>query len=113
VWRSFLFACNTGLRWCDIYALRFSSVDIENSMLNLIQQKVKDHSSKAVLHLNLNKNALSLLKKYIGKPNEKVFQLPTYNYSLRLLDHIVKDAGIEKHITFHCGRHSFITEHNI
>lgn len=110
VWRAFLFACNTGLRWCDIYALRFSSVDIENGMLNLIQQKVKNHSSKAVLHLNLNKNALFLLKIYIGKPNEKVFQLPTYNYALRLLERIVKDAGIDKHITFHCGRHSFITE---
>lgn len=41
--------------------------------------------------------------------DEKVFRLYTYTYSLKLLEELVKEAGINKHITFHCGRHSFIT----
>lgn len=109
VWRAFLFACNTGLRWCDIYSLQYGALDVENEMLHLVQQKVAKHSSKAILHLNLNKNALALLSMSKGNIDEKVFELPTYTFALRILDRIMKDAQISKHITFHCGRHSFIT----
>lgn len=110
VWRAFLFSCNTGLRWCDVYALRYENIDVANGLLHVTQQKVRNHSGKAVLHLNLNQNALSLLALSSGQPEDKVFRLPSYTFVLRLLDRIVKDAGISKHITFHCARHSFITE---
>jgi len=107
--RAFLFSCNTGLRWCDIYRLKYSAIDYENCMLNITQNKVKMHSSKAILHLNLNRNAIRLLQMKRCNMDEKVFRLYTYTYSLKLLEELVKEAGINKHITFHCGRHSFIT----
>ncbi len=108
--RAFLFACNSGLRWCDIYALQYKSIDFSNKLLRIIQQKVQGHSSKATLHLNLNATAILLLKpEENASPEEKVFRLPSYSYSLRVLRNWVKEAGVRKHITFHCGRHSFIT----
>lgn len=108
--RAFLFACNTGLRWCDIVALTGRSVDLPNRMLHLIQCKVEGRSRKAVLHLTLNNTAVRLLKmKALPSSDISLFQLPSYSYSLRVLRLWVKASGIPKHITFHCGRHSFIT----
>lgn len=107
--RAFLFACNTGLRWCDLSNLRYGSVDYDNRMLHLVQKKVSQHSKKAILHLNLNATAIKILQMSAGDRNEKVFKMHSYNYSLRQLAEIVEQAGIKKHITFHCGRHSFIT----
>ena len=107
--RAFLFACNTGLRWCDIFQLTYRSVDMPHQMLHLVQSKVKQHSRKAVLHLTLNHTALRLLELKAGPANSRVFQLPSYSYMLRVLRKWVKSSGLSKHITFHCGRHSFIT----
>ena len=107
--RAFLFACYTGLRWCDIVALRYRSVDFQRRMLVIRQQKVMSHSSRAVLHLNLSMTAVNLLRKKSGEPDDYVFQLPSYSYMRRLLIIWSKRAGIQKHITFHCARHSFIT----
>lgn len=107
--RAFLFVCNTGLRWCDVVQLTYRSVDFPNQMLHLVQSKVKQHSRKAVLHLTLNATAMKLLECESGSADEKVFHLPSYSYMLRVLRKWVKASGISKHITFHCGRHSFIT----
>ncbi|MCH5233712.1 MAG: tyrosine-type recombinase/integrase [Muribaculaceae bacterium] len=51
--------------------------------------------------------------KLIGEPSEEQtgeslkFLLPTHNMCLKALRHWTKRAGIEKHITWHCARHSF------
>ena len=107
--RAFLFACTTGLRWCDVIALRSESIDHPNRKLHLVQQKVKSHSSKAVLHLVLNDSAMELLHAFPPTPDGRVFDLPSYSYSRRVLLAWVARAGVDKHITFHCARHSFIT----
>ena len=107
--RAFLFACYTGLRWCDVVALKYKSVDFSRNMLVVCQRKVMSHSSKAVLHLNLNKTAMNLLQRHTGEADYKVFQLPSYSYARRLLIDWAARAGIQKHITFHCARHSFVT----
>lgn len=107
--RAFLFACYTGLRWCDVEALQYKSVDFRRNMLVICQRKVMSHSSKAVLHLNLNKTAMNLLRLHTGLPDDKVFGLPSYSYARRLLIDWACRAGLQKHITFHCARHSFVT----
>lgn len=107
--RAFLFACNTGLRWCDVTSLRVDAVDLPNRMLHIVQRKVEQHSSKAVLHLALNDSALQLLHAFSPTVDGYVFTLPSYSYSRRVLQAWVDRAGIDKHITFHCARHSFIT----
>jgi len=113
--RAFLFACNTGLRWCDIVQLTYRSIDVPNQMLHIVQNKVKQHSRKAVLHLTLNNTAMKLLELASGTEESYVFQLPSYSYTLRVLHKWVKASGLRKHITFHQRRHiksSFLLKYN-
>ena len=77
--------------------------------LTIIQQKVQSHSKNAILHLNLNHTAIKLLQEHKGIDEELIFSLPSYSYTLRIINKWVKKANIRKHITFHCARHSFIT----
>lgn len=107
--RAFLFSCFCGLRWCDIHELRYKDIDFTSNRLTIVQQKVQSHSKKAILHLNLNHTAMKLLQTHTGKNEDLVFSLPSYSYTLRILSKWVKKANIHKHITFHCARHSFIT----
>ncbi len=101
--RAFLFSINTGLRWVDVKALRWKNID--GSKLRFIQAKTKDTSSAANLTLDLNKTALAL----IGTPREPsahVFTLPSHTACNDDLSVWVERAGISKHITWHCARHS-------
>ena len=107
--RAFLFSCYCGLRWCDICRLQYKDIDFQAKRLTLIQQKVQGHSRSAILHLNLSSTAIKLLQQENNLRNQQVFNLPSYSYSLRILRQWTARAGIRKHITFHCARHSFIT----
>ncbi len=107
--RAFLFSCMSGLRWCDVKLLCYRNIDFAQRRITLIQKKVAGHSSHSVLHLNLNTSALYLLKAQTGSGEERVFQLPSHSYCLRMLNEWTRKAGIRKHISFHCARHTFIT----
>lgn len=107
--RAFLFSCYCGLRWCDIHQLQYKDIDFAASRLTITQQKVQSHSKSAILHLNLNHTAIRLLQRHKSGHKDLVFELPSYSYTLRILNKWVKSANIHKHITFHCARHSFIT----
>ena len=107
--RAFLFSCMSGLRWCDVKLLCYRNIDFAQKRLTLIQKKVAGHSSHSVLHLNLNASALYLLKVQSGSSEERVFRLPSHSYCLRMLNEWTRKAGIRKHISFHCARHTFIT----
>jgi site-specific recombinase XerD len=107
--RAFLFACNTGLRWCDVSQLVYQQVDVPNRVVRLVQQKVAGRSRADVLHLALNGNAVYLLSLSSGAGEERIFRLPSFSYAQRVLRQWMVRAGIRKHITFHCARHSFIT----
>ena len=107
--RAFLFSCMSGLRWCDVKLLCYRNINFTQKRLTLIQKKVAGHSSHSVLHLNLNASALYLLKVQSGLSEERVFRLPSHSYCLRMLNEWTRKAGIRKHISFHCARHTFIT----
>lgn len=107
--RAFLFSCMSGLRWCDVKLLCYRNIDFAQKRITLIQKKVAGHSSRSVLHLNLNASALYLLKVQSGSSEERVFHLPSHSYCLRMLNEWTRKAGIRKHISFHCARHTFIT----
>lgn len=102
--RAFLFSCYSGLRLCDIRTLKWSDVDFESSILSIIQNKTKQ-----ILKVKLSKEAIRILGKPFGN-SELVFNLKitdnAINDSISLW---VKAAGIKKHITYGCSRHSFIT----
>jgi integrase len=107
--RAFLFACYTGLRRCDISLLTYSQLDASARRLTLRQQKVAVHSSRSVLHLNLSATALRLIGPVPPGASGPIFPLPGATTIRRALDEWVRAAGITKHITFHCARHTFIT----
>lgn len=100
--RAFLFSLNTGLRWCDVKALKWQN--IHDKKLSIIQQKTKNTGS-ARLNMALNITAIKLIGER-GKPDENVFILPSHTACLKDLRVWVKNAEIEKHITWHCARHS-------
>lgn len=106
---AFIFCLYTGIRWCDVEELKFSNIDFSNKLLRFCQNKTKEHSSKSWVTIPLNDGLLNL----VGQPpkgktrDSLIFQLPSYESSCKSVKHWIKVAGIEKHITWHCARHSF------
>lgn len=106
--RAFLFCLYSGLRFCDVKDLTYRNVDYSNKLLKFEQSKTKGHSANSGVTIPLNG-----LLELIGKPtqpdnrDELIFTLPSYNMCLKSLSRWVKRAGINKHITWHCARHSF------
>lgn len=107
--QAFIFCLYTGLRFCDVKDLTFANVDFSNKILKFEQNKTKGHSASSGVVIPLNENHLKL----IGKPqqpdnrDEVIFDLPSYETCLKSLGRWVKRAGINKHISWHCARHSF------
>lgn len=107
--RAFIFCLYCGLRYCDVKDLTFENVDFANKRLNFEQSKTKGHSANSSVIIPLNEGILKL----IGEPQqpdnrtELIFHLPSYEMCLKALRRWVKRAGINKHISWHCARHSF------
>lgn len=105
--RAFIFACLTGLRFSDIQKLKWSEMQQSNELghyIRFVQQKTKGSET-----LPISDEAYNLLGEK-GKPTDPVFPDLIYSDSRNadLYRWMVK-AGIEKHITFHCARHTYAT----
>jgi len=99
--RAFIFSLCTGLRFCDIKALTYKEIDFSTGKMKVDQLK-----TGKMANIDLNNTAKNILGEP-GKPEDLVFILPTYWGCNKTLDAWVKRAGINKHITWHCARHSF------
>ena len=104
--RASLFSALTGLRHCDIQKLRWSEIqkDGDSYRLNFTQKK-----TKGVEYMPISEQAYLLC----GEPKEPenyVFEdLPDPSWISKPLDRWLKAAGITRHITFHCFRHTYAT----
>ncbi len=104
--RAALFSALTGLRHSDIQKLKWSEVEEFNGgyRLNFTQQK-----TKGVEYMPISKQAYELcgerkdhrLLVFAGLPDPSWINRPVYRW--------VEAAGITKHITFHCFRHTYAT----
>lgn len=101
--KAFLFSLFTGLRHCDIINLTWQNIDFNNGLLNVVQQKTGEQVT-----IELHPTALNSLNKP-AKPTDKVFNLPSHTACSKNLKNWCAKAGITKHITWHCARHSFGT----
>lgn len=107
--KAFIFCLYTGIRFCDVVELKFSNVDYSNRLLSFEQNKTSGHSKASNVVIPLNDGLISL----IGHPSspdnmdEVIFKLPSHTMCLKALRHWTARAGITKHITWHCARHSF------
>ena len=100
----FLFACFTGLRCSDVKALTWKKVD--DNMIGTTMQK-----TQKAIYIPISNNARRWLpERGSAGPEDKVFtDYPTINTVCRTIDKWAKDAGIDKHVTFHIARHTFAT----
>lgn len=104
--QAFLFSCFCGLRLCDVK--RLSWRDIKTMSDGSKQIEIRQQKTDEMLYLPLSENALKWLPER-QRGTDKVFQL----LSMRMIENHLKAwvsaAGIDKHITFHCARHTFAT----
>jgi integrase len=99
--KAFLFCLYTGLRFCDVNVLRWEH--IKGDVLEIVQSKTNERVS-----VPLQNEVLRLLGNRSGA-DQKIFHLPSHTGCLKNLRSWVKAAGIQKHLTWHCARHSFAT----
>lgn len=102
---TFLFSCLTGLRRSDILKLTWGEVHQQGNFTRLIFKQKKTGGQE---YLDINTQAAELMGER-GKPEEAVFlgYLPTMDCTNKAIQAWVLRAGIDKKITFHCGRHTF------
>lgn len=89
----------TGFRWCDVKKLEWWQIK-ENTI-----QLRKQSKTGVPLEIPLH----PVVKAILGKrqnPNTRVFSLPSANGANKVLGQWVNNAGIDKHITWHCLRHT-------
>ena len=99
---AFIFSCFTGLRMIDVKNLQWK--DIRGNVIYKKIQKTGNYET-----IPINETAMKILNDR-NKDNDFIFDLPkqrrTIEYQLKAICNI---AGIEKHITYHCSRHTFAT----
>jgi integrase len=105
---AFLFSCLTGMRFGDIHKLTWS--EVRHSEANGWGIYFTQEKTEGVEFLPISDQARKLLPEKPGRQSELVFTGLKYSghYNDELSKWAVK-AGITKHITFHCGRHTAAT----
>ena len=107
--RAFFTSLFAGYRFCDVKDLRYSDVDYENKLIRIEQNKTKGKSKNSQVITPLSETLIGFIgyPKRPYDPEELVFNLPSHTGCLKALRTWTRRAGIKKHITWHCARHSF------
>ncbi|MBC7440086.1 MAG: site-specific integrase [Flavobacterium sp.] len=100
----FLFACYSGIRYCDIVALKKDN--FKNGVISIKQIK-----TKIALKVPVNLQAKKIICKYWNKrkEDENVFPSITNQTINRYLKKIDEIAKVETELHFHLSRHTFGT----
>ena len=104
--RASLFSALTGMRHSDIQKLKWKEIikDGEHYRILFTQQK-----TKGVQYKPISDQAYQLCGER-GEPDRLVFEgLQDPSWINKPLERWIKAAGITKHITFHCFRHTYAT----
>lgn len=100
---AFLLSCFTGLRYSDIQALEWSQIQSDRIVYTAVK-------TKKTSYIPLSKAAITILQKWKeNKAGASVFQLPKNHNINKDIKKWSVDVGIDKHVTFHTARHTFIT----
>lgn len=101
-----LFAILTGLRYSDIEKLEWS--ELEYSKYDGYMLRIRQQKTNRPVTMPISEHAVELM----GEPgvgNERVFTGIKKWDLYRYIPVWVATAGISKHITFHCFRHTYAT----
>jgi len=108
---AFLFSCFCGLRIQDVIDLRWKHIskNKDDWQVEIVQFK-----TKVPLYLPLNMSARQWLPKEETSSEDRCFPKLSKDYH-NVISNWVKEAGIDKHITYHAARHiksSFLLKYN-
>lgn len=104
--RAALFSVLTGVRHCDLRKMTWSEiVNIDGQWI----YKFKQQKTKNPTYSPISEQAFQLCGEP-GDPNHLVFYgLQDTPYNTKAFKQWIADAGITRHITFHCMRHTYAT----
>lgn len=103
--RAFLFSCLTGLRASDVFRLRWGDIHEQGGYTRIIFRQKKTDGQE---YMDITPQAVILMGER-GLPDSNVFQHMSHESYNTAIRRWVSSAGIGKHITFHCARHTFAT----
>jgi len=103
---AFLFCCFTGFRYSDVKALRWE--DIKADVIEYKQKKIN-----AIEYLPISKSAQNILDKRRDEldieSEELIFKIPHKEQVHHNIKNWVKEAKINKRVSFNTSRHTFAT----
>lgn len=104
--RVFLFGCFTGLRISDVREVCVE--DIQKDVL--VFQPIKTQTIQKILRIPLTEPAKMLIRDAASnRLYGRIFQMESDQSINRKLKKIVDGINMNKHISFHCARHTFAT----
>ena len=101
---AFLFSCFTGLRLGDLESLQWENIKRSGDGWQVEAMQAK---TRRGVYIPLSENAIAQLPPV--QESGKVFSLPCRSEINGNIHRWVKWAGISKHISFHCARHTYAT----
>ena len=108
--RAFLFACFTGLRFSDLGNLTWEMIHFDGKRYKLAFRQKK---TRGYEYFPLPETAIKLLfnnqDNIINLPHNRVFKVHDLNWYNKVLKKWAREAGINKHMSSHVGRHTFAT----
>lgn len=105
--KAFLLGCFAGLRLSDIRTLNWHKIYTASDGKTLYVHTVMEKTEK-IINVPLSAEALNCIKKLDDK-DELIFHLPQSSTIKYHIEKWIEAAKIDKHITFHCSRHTFAT----
>ena len=99
----FVFAALTGMAFADICQLRRSDIRQIDGMRWVMAKRKK---TKTTFRVRLLPQAETIIKRY-EQDGEYIFGPITYRTLAKHIPLIVRRCGIDRHVTFHCARHTF------
>ena len=105
--RYFLFVCYTGLRYTDIYDLKYHHIieeKIKGKIVSVVSLSM--HKTKRLVQIPLIPKAQNLLQEDVEK-GEKVFRVYSNQQSNKFLKEIAVICNFNKNLTNHVGRYTF------
>lgn len=104
--RHFLFMCFTGVRISDLRS--FTTANIVSNTLVFSAYKTRETKREPV-KVPLNRFALQLIADEGINPGNRLFKTISEQKMNEHIKTIASDAGVEKDVTNHTGRHTFAT----
>lgn len=107
--KAFLFSCFTGLRYSDMLTLKWSEMHkaADGKTLYIEHEQVK---TKNRVTIPLSDEARKWLPRRTKDVDAVFHQLRITSTTVEVvLDEWMQEAGIQKHITYHCSRHTAAT----